>query len=64
MRCSIGGWVENSAIRLLGRALMPMACIALGISPGSSPPRRARALIIGCFLPISWAAPASARNSR
>jgi hypothetical protein len=43
---------------------MPMACRVLGISPGSRPPSRASALIIGCLRPIRSAAPASARNSR
>jgi uncharacterized protein len=61
MRSSIGGWVENS---LPSPPVMPMACMPLGSSPGCKPPRRARALIIGCLRPISWAAPASARNSR
>ena len=60
----MGGWVENSAINPLGRALMPMDCMALGISPGSNPPKRASASIIGCLRPMSRAAPASARNSR
>ena len=64
MRSSIGGCVENSAMMPLGRPLMPIACTVFGISPGSSPPRRASAPIIGSLRPISCAAPASARNSR
>ena len=45
---------------------MPMAAMFLGISwpCACMPPRRARAFIIDCGWPISWAAPRSARNSR
>jgi hypothetical protein len=64
MRCSIGGWLENSAISPLGMPVMPIACTVLGSSPGVRPPRRARAFIIGCGRPIMSAAPRSARNSR
>ena len=60
----MAGWLENSAIMLLGLSLMPMAAMDLGSSPGSNPPRRARALIIGSLRPINATAPASARNSR
>ena len=44
--------------------VMPIASTALGSSPAGRPPRRASAFIIGCLRPMSWAAPASARNSR
>jgi 4-methylaminobutanoate oxidase (formaldehyde-forming) len=44
--------------------VMPIASTALGNWPGTMPPRRASALIMGCLRPMSCAAPASARNSR
>ena len=61
MRSSIGGWVENS---LPTPEVIPKAWMLLGNSPGTMPPRRARALIIGCLRPSRPADPASARNSR
>ncbi|CFP69024.1 Uncharacterised protein [Bordetella pertussis] len=36
----------------------------MGSSPGSRPPSRARARIMGSREPIRWAEPASARYSR
>ncbi|KAG1603291.1 hypothetical protein G6F45_014273 [Rhizopus arrhizus] len=46
------------------RPVMPEASKDLGRSPGSRPPRRARARIMGSRAPIRWAEPASARYSR
>ncbi len=61
IRSSIGGWVENS---LPTPDVMPKAWMLLGNSPGTMPPRRASALIMGCLRPSRLAEPASARNSR
>lgn len=49
IRASIGGWVENRAIKP-GLSLIPNAWIDLGSSPGSTRPRVASALImlLGC----------------
>ena len=63
MRASIGGWLANSSIHA-GRPAMPAVATFCGSSPASSPPRRRSAPTMGWALPISCAAPASARNSR
>jgi hypothetical protein len=45
MRCTVGGCLDISVIRPLGRALMPIDGMALGRSPGSMPPGPAKASI-------------------
>ena len=64
MRCSIGGWVENSAPQPPPLPEIPDAAIDEGSAPGARPPRRASACCIGTDDPSSLAEPASARNSR
>jgi hypothetical protein len=61
MRSSIGGWVENSLANATGNA---HGRHTLGQLARVHATQRASALIMGCLRPISWAAPASARNSR
>ncbi|KAG0730679.1 hypothetical protein G6F23_016056 [Rhizopus arrhizus] len=63
MRAGIGGCDANMA-EMPPRPVMPEASKDLGRSPGSRPPRRARARIMGSRAPIRWAEPASARYSR
>src|SRR5438105_845794 len=60
IRSSIGGWVENS---LPTPDVMPNAWMLFGSSPGTMPPSRASALIIGWLRPSSRTEPRSARNS-
>ena len=50
IRCSIGGCVENSAM-IPALSVMPEAWIDCGRAPGSSPPSRRSALIIGVGAP-------------
>ena len=46
MRSSTGGWLANSPSQA-GRSVMPKLRSVCGSAPGSRPPSRARAAIIG-----------------